>query len=517
MPLKTLSLGSLLTYGAWMISAALALASLSILSQGADGLKIATSNVGGIPVTLFQPETPARRPAIVIAHGFAGSQQLMQPLAETLARDGYLAITFDFAGHGQNPMPMPGGIVDLDKSTRELLREIGEIAVFSQTAPGSDGRIALVGHSMASELVVQYAMAHPDVTAVVAMSLFGRDVTPDNPRDLLVVDGAWEPSVLTDAAKRIVSAAAPAGDAKARVTYGDLVKGTGRRFALARGAEHIGVIYSRDGLSETVAWLDRVFAREGEGHGYIDSRGKWIGLLFIGLIGLASPLARTLPALSPTPLGASLSWRQLFIVGLGPALLTPLILWKLPTNFLPILLGDYLVVHFALYALLMLCALWVSGALKAGAGALWPSLGRLLPVAGAVAAYHVVLIGWPVNAYVASFMPTGARWALIPAMLIGVGMYFLVDEWATRGPDARLGGYGFSKTCFVASLAIAVALNPGRLFFLVIIVPVIVVLFVFYGLVNRWVYRRVGDPRAGALGSAFGLAWAIAVTFPIVS
>jgi hypothetical protein len=32
--------------------------------------------------------------------------------------------------------------------------------------------------------------------------------------------------------------------------------------------------------------------------------------------------------------------------------LTPLILWKLPTDFLPILLGDYLTKHFLLYGAL---------------------------------------------------------------------------------------------------------------------------------------------------------------------
>jgi hypothetical protein len=50
----------------------------------------------------------------------------------------------------------------------------------------------------------------------------------------------------------------------------------------------------------------------------------------------------------------------------------------------------------------------------------------------------------------------------------------------------------------------------------VIIVPAIFVFFVVYGLVSRWVYARTGDPRAAALGNAAGLAWAIAVAFPVV-
>ncbi len=125
-------------------------------------------------------------------------------------------------------------------------------------------------------------------------------------------------------------------------------------------------------------------------------------------------------------------------------------------------------------------------------------------------------MGLPINAYVTSFMPTLARAWLIPAMFCGTGLYFLADEWLTRGPGAARGGYAFTKLCFLLSLIIAVLLNPMRLFFLVIIVPVILLLFVIYGLISRWVYARTGDPRVGALGSAAAVAWAIAVTFPIV-
>ena len=55
------------------------------------------------PVTIFQPQSAAPAPVVVIAHGFAGSQQLMQPFAETLARNGYIAVTFDFLATAATP------------------------------------------------------------------------------------------------------------------------------------------------------------------------------------------------------------------------------------------------------------------------------------------------------------------------------------------------------------------------------------------------------------------------------
>jgi hypothetical protein len=127
-----------------------------------------------------------------------------------------------------------------------------------------------------------------------------------------------------------------------------------------------------------------------------------------------------------------------------------------------------------------------------------------------------VAFGLPLDAYVTSFAPTARRAMLLPPIFIGCAMYFLADEWMTRGMATARGGYVFSKFCFVASLGIAVALNPRRLFFLIIIAIVIVILLTVYGVVGHWVYARTRDPRPGALGAAFGLAWAIAVCFPIV-
>jgi Serine aminopeptidase, S33 len=492
------------------------------VSREFEGVNIATTKVGSIPVSIFRPQaSPAlidkKRPAVVIAHGFAGSQQLMQPLALTLARNGYISITFDFAGHGRNPDPMPGGVADLDRSTHALLEEINQMVAFARALPESDQRLALLGHSMASDLVVAYAMEHNDISATVALSLFGRDVSVTEPRNLIIIDGAWEASMLTDAARRIVDMAS-SGPALQRVTYGDFSKGTARRFVLAKGAEHIGVLYSRDALTETLGWIQSVFGVEdiARPERPIDRRGKWLALLFAGLVALAFPATQLLPALSEAPLGAGLAWRRLLPISVVPAILTPLLLWKAPTDFLPILLGDYLVVHFALYGLLTAIGLRLFRSDRDATISRAAVSAPLLVSVLAVAAYYILVLGLPIDSYVTSFMPTGWRWLLIPAMLVGASVYFLGDEWLVRGPRAVIGGYAFTKVCFLLSLGIAVALNPAKLFFLVIIAPVMLALFVIYGLVNRWVYARTGDPRAGALGAAIAISWAIAVTFPIV-
>lgn len=303
------------------------------LGKARDGLSITVTKVGETPVTVFRPEAGQPAPTVVIAHGFAGSQQLMQPFAETLARNGYVAVTFDFLGHGRNPVPMRGDINEGETITAELLRELSQVAAFARTSPDSNGQIAVLGHSMASDIVVRFAEANPDVKATVAVSVFSPVVTATNPRNLLVIVGALEPAMLRSEGLRIVGLAAN-GDAVEGQTYGDFADGTARKLLLASGVEHIGVLYSHDSMVGSLRWLNAAFGRQETG--FVDHRGPWLALVFVGIVALAWPLSTLLPVASATPAGANLTWKPLLIASLVPALLTPLLLWKIPMDFLPI-------------------------------------------------------------------------------------------------------------------------------------------------------------------------------------
>lgn len=498
-------------YGVVALAAVLAISvALWRLQSASDGVAITRGQVGATPVTVFRPESGPAAPVIVIAHGFAGSQQLMQPFALTMARNGYVAVTFDFLGHGKNQQAMPGGLTDQTASLNALLAQFGEVAAFARTLPLGNGRLAVLGHSMASDIVVRYAQAHPDTDATIAVSVFSPVATATSPRNLLVIDGALEPSFLKDEGRRLVGMATT-GPVADNVTYGSIADGTARRLVFARGVEHIGVLYSGDSMTAARDWMNAVYGRRGSG--FIDARGPWLGLLYLGLIGLAWTLARWLPVAAAAPRGCGLPWRHLIPVAVAPAVLTLLIVWKIPTGFLPLLLGDYLMLHFALYGVLTGGALWMVHR----AGAMPPVLWRNVAVAsGACIAFSVIAIGIPTDLYVSNLALTPVRMPLIAAMFVGTLLYFLADEWLTRGKAAPRGGYAFTKFCFLASLAAAIGLNPQKLFFLIIIVPAILVLFIVYGLFSGWIYRRTHDPLPGALCAALTFAWAIAVTFPIV-
>ena len=500
-----------------LLLAALALAAIILslfeLTGATHGLTVAMIDIAGTPATVYRPQDGKAAPAIVIAHGFAGSRELMQPFAITLARNGYVAITFDFLGHGKNPHPLRGSITQANGATKALVDQLDQVVAYARTAPGGDGRVALLGHSMASDIVVREAQARPDIAATVAVSMFAPELTPTSPRDLLVIVGALEPQVLKDEGLKAVAMASH-GAVATRTTYGSIADGTARRVSFSGGVEHIGVLYSVDSQREAVDWMNAVFDHGGSG--YLEVRGRWIGLLFLGLVVLARPLLGLLPPVASQPRGAGLRWRRLAPVAVAPAILTPLILWKAPTHVLPLLLGDYLAAHFLVYGLLTAVGLWLvrdrTRNAKAPLSAPRFALGFVV-----LALYSIVVFGWPIDSFVASFRPIPARVPLILAMLVGTLPYFLADEWLTRGADAPRGAYAFTKLCFLVSLAFAVALNLEKLFFLIIIAAVILLFFVIYGLFSAWTYRATRHPLVGGLSNALAFAWAIAVTFPLLT
>jgi len=494
---------------------ALAAAALAVerITAPMRALEIRELRAGSTPVTLFARPDAGLGPAVVIAHGFAGSRPLMHPFAVTLAQAGYRALVFDFPGHGRHPQPLRGPIADESGATAVLVGVTLDVLRLARSLPGSGGTTALLGHSMASDIVVRAAQRDGGVAATVAVSMFSPAVTASSPRNLLVIVGAWEPEMLRAEGRRALAQVAGDEPPQAGQIYGDFDDGSARQLVLVDGVEHIGVLYARDSLRAARDWLNRVFGREGAGA--VDRRGPWLALLIAALVVLVWPLSALLPRAAARRVGAGLRWRALWPVIVAPAVATPLVLRVVPTDFLPVLVGDYLAAHFALYGVLSALALWcvrVRGTQAPPTAA----VRRVAVLAGgaALAAYAVLVLGGALDRWFTSFWPIPERLPLGLAMLGGTLPFFLAVEWSTRGEAAARGGHAAAKVAFLASLGLAVALDPGGLLFVVFILPAIVVFFLVFGLFAHWAYARTGHPAPGAIGNAVALAVALAVTFP---
>jgi pimeloyl-ACP methyl ester carboxylesterase len=268
-----------------------ALLSVWQLERARGGIAIAPLAVGTTPATLYRAgDAPA--PLVVIAHGFAGSTQLMQAFSLTLAGAGYVVLAFDFEGHGRNPVPMSGDVTTVEGTTRLLIDETRRVIDAGLALPGTDGRVALLGHSMASDVVVRTAVADPRVDAVVAVSMFSEAVTADAPPRLVAITGEWE-GFLREAALDAARLVDPEAQEGETVGTGD----TARRAVVAEGVEHVGVLYDRTSLLEAQAWLDASFGRDAAPTPALV--GPWLALLMASLVALAWPLAALLPDTAP--------------------------------------------------------------------------------------------------------------------------------------------------------------------------------------------------------------------------
>jgi hypothetical protein len=530
--------GARLRLAAGLVGLVLHLAAIWSIAGEYAGLSVETIRIGTTPATIFTSEGATEpAPAIVIAHGFAGSQQLMHPFATSLARAGYVAVTYDLLGHGTNPRALAGDTADIEGAAEALVAELDLVARAARGLPQSDGRLAVLGHSMASDLVVRYAVAEAEVAATIAVSLFSRAVTATEPRNLLVITGELEPRLAAEAL-RVAGLAAGQETGEPFVTYGDPEAGTGRRAVLSPGVEHVGVLYSPTSLAEARAWLDASFGRGAPAPAaQVDRRGPWILVLVAGFLVLAwaaAPLlprlvppvsrtairsgpagqARTGPAAPADPVPAAPAVQRRASFGfaiIAPALIVPPIALLVPAAPVAAPVADHLALHFALYGLLTGAIVWRLGLLPPR-----PRAGPLAAATVAILLFALAALYLPLDAFVASFVPAPHRLALVLLLFPCLLPYFLADEALTRHPAAPRLAFPASKLAFLASLGIALLLDAPRLFFLLIILPVVLLFFLLFGLLSRWSFRATGSPMPAALAQAVLFAWAIGVTFPLL-
>lgn len=485
------------------VLAALVLA-LAIWRMEADraGLAIAPLAIpGGPPATLYQRPDAPPGPVVVVAHGFAGSRPLMAPFALSLARAGYRVVSHDLLGHGRNPVPMSGDVTRIDGTTRLLVDEALAVSRAALALPGSDGRLAWLGHSMASDIVIRAALEAPATGAVVAVSAFSLAVTADAPGNLLLVAGDWETRLKAEALGILALAAPGAGPGQ---TVGEPAAGSGRRLVFAPRVEHVGVLYSATAQSEAVQWLDAAFGRASVPEP--SGRGLWIGVMLAALTALAWPLVRALPGGAGPP---ALPLRLVLTATLVPAALAPLVLAPLRLDWLPVLVADHLAAQFALMGGLSLAILARAGALRGLFGL------RAGVVAAGVALFGIAVFGGLTDRYIANFLPHAGRLAVILGLLPGAVAVMLADAVLTGGGRAGWGRVLLVRGALVASILLAVALDFERLMFLLIILPVIVLFFLVFGTLGGMVGRRTGLPAGPGLGLGLVLAWALGVTFPM--
>ncbi|HEY9880010.1 MAG TPA: alpha/beta hydrolase, partial [Leptolyngbyaceae cyanobacterium] len=249
------------------------------IAAARSGLEVRTlQGAEGIPLLYLAPRGAKAVPGVLVAHGFAGSKQLMLGYGHVLARAGYAVMLWDFDGHGANRTRLQRDALgqNLDVALQALLEQ-----------PQVDGeRLALLGHSMGSGIVMTAGIRSLDrFAATVAVSPTGANVTSQAPRNLQLQAGGGEGRFIANAERLLTQA----GDENA-----NLATGQGRELVVVPGVEHITILFSDASHQAALRWLDATFGKPNTSQ-YVDRRMGWYGLHLLGwLLGLAAiaPLLR---------------------------------------------------------------------------------------------------------------------------------------------------------------------------------------------------------------------------------
>lgn len=473
----------------WLgLGVVLILASLWVLEAARSGVTQTPGMIGDTPVVLYQ-QTGSTGPVVVMAHGFAGSQQMMQGYALPLARAGARVVAFEFQGHGRNPVPMSGDVTRIDGTTRLLVEQThAVIDAYADETP-----LILLGHSMATDVLVRVAQTRGYVASMILISAFSKEIDATTPKDMLLITGAWEGGLRGFAlqAAQMVNPDVSEGET---ATAGDIRR---RAFA-APFSEHVSILHARSGRAEALAWLS-AYLPDATAQRIYPTGWAILGLLG-GLVMVFVHMARRLPE-QPTH-ATSLSLKHAGLaVGL-PMLIAPIVATQIETGLLPVLVADYLLVHLLIFGALQLALLWRLGHRP----------GRFSALGFAVLGLGCVLFGIALDRYAANFWPTAPRLWIIACLTLGAVPYMLSDAMITL--HAKWPVRAAIRTGFLLSLALAVTLEFERLFFLIMIAPVLVLFYLVFGTMGRAVARRTGPLGAG-LALGLTLAWALGGSFPL--
>ncbi|MFZ3584520.1 alpha/beta hydrolase [Loktanella sp. DJP18] len=477
-----------------MAAVLVAVLSVVMLERQRDGVSSERMTLASTPVTVWRSNEIEGGPLVVVAHGYAGSRQMMQPISIALARAGFVVAAFDFLGHGRNTDPMTGDVASLEGATARLVEQTIAVAQAARDLPGVTGPISLVGHSMATDVVIRTAERIDDVAAVVAISMYSDAVTPNSPERLLIVSGAREGRLRDVALGRLHQIDTEAIEGET-VTNGAVV----RRAVAAPSVGHVGVLYSQFTLTEVRDWIAATAGSKSVGP--LPHIAPWLLTLLISLVVLMWPLSNALgpPLVRPAQLGRRII--LILVAPIAPALLAAIVI-------LPGMGGLFafgaLTVFTGTWGAVQLALLWRVGVRPA----------RIRPRAIALMlVWGLGIFALALNHYGAAFVPTGRRLGIMLMLMLGTVPFCVADALvvARSGWIASLGQRILPLLTLLCAMLVSTELGIAFT-----VLPVMVLFWMVYGLAGGWVQKR-SDPTSVGFVLGVILAWSVAASTPLVA
>jgi pimeloyl-ACP methyl ester carboxylesterase len=475
-----------------LLALALILLSWWGLLAARSGLVTRTLERDGVPMRYMVSDQAGQVPGVLVAHGFGVSQQIMRAYGYTLAHAGYGVMLWDFDGHGASRAPF---LRDNDALQRDLDVAYGGLIAQPEIDPQ---RIALLGHSMGSGVVMRAAVDDPlRYQATVAVSPTGAAVSSKAPRNLLLQAGAWEGQYVANA-QRLLAAAGGENQ--------EFTSGRARSMVVVPNAEHILILFSHTAHQAAVDWLDASFGLDSHSS-YRDVRALWFLLSLAGwmLLAIAAAPRRPASSIPATPTAhRTRRWLGLLSVPFMASLLVAVIDRVVPVSQLGgVVVGGAAGLWFFITGLGWL---WICGWPPKPA---WSDLGQGLALflflglaVGAMTHFIALnwllvpsrLVRWPVMAL--AYLP----W------LLAAGQMQQGASWAYRA------GLWLGQSLLLSAGLIATVYLIPSLSVLILALPTIPLIFAVMTIAGG----VIDHPWPYAIGNAMFFGWLMMAYFPFV-
>jgi dienelactone hydrolase len=472
-----------------VVGAVLLIVGGSLLGLAGRGVEQRSVVIGPTPVSIYVPlgATVASAPGIVVAHGFAGSRQLMHSWSLALARAGFVVATPDLAGHGASTERLAqdaSALVDDVMRALTALRDVDAV---------DHRRIGLLGHSMGSGAVLAAGIADPaTIRAVVAVSPTDAAVTSDAPRDLLLLAGANERRFVANAESLL----ARAGGERSGPGMGDA-----RALEVIPRVEHVSILFSGVAQQRSVAWFAAALGHEPDDATRDEPLLGWL-LTVLGAVLLWQHVARRYGTPADDARRTSSAWVMAGVGGLAATASLVIAARSVTLSGVTgVLVAGELGLWFALTG-----AAW----LRFGVRPARPDVRDL--GWGILAAVALVAIGASGERAWLAWWPSELRRTLIVPLALAVLPYLLAMMAVLQGRRGSrlLAGWAVIATMTLVTLGAAALTVPG-IGFLILILPLLPLVL---GLVVA-VGGVMDRPWAGALSGSLFLGWLLAVLFPL--
>ena len=434
-----------------------------------------SENLEGVPITITTNEKPSGY-LVVIAHGFAGSSTFMRSIAVALARAGHFTVRFDFYGHGESANPFYGDVMRKTGPTRRFINQLN-LVIDEYKKRYNYAKVVLVGHSMASDIIVRATQNREDIASVIAISSYTGEILKKNFPNFLVVNGEWEKGLIAKT-KELFNANGISGVQVEKI-YGKHSANNARKLSVISGADHVGILYAKKTQTEILNWITP--SKEG-----IENKTNRIGVWALGIFAslwfifffISSLLAKNKRENFPT---SKLRFSILVFMILIPV---PLFLPKFQISLINFPVHNHIFNHLFIISCLSILLSPVRFGEK------WIHTFNLRIIAFLLF-YFIFGLGYILNFYVSQYYISGGRVEIfLILMIVTIPICLITQAFYEASKNGSIYANLF-KTVIICSLIYSVYLDPPNLFLLVYAILLFISFNVVFGFLSNFLNNKI--------------------------